>query len=106
MDAAKTIGDLISDALRSSSIMEEAERAFQEEADAEQDRLVLVGRCLARDLAGNYHLQFDEVWDALCHIPNHMLGMLATPYGWTVIGEYIAAGLNLSGSEPLIPTVH
>lgn len=82
-----------------------AARVGEEQQHAE-DCAYLVGYLLARDLANHFRADFDDTWSALRDAPGHMLHLLATPYGFTAFGEYVAAQLGEAGSPPFIPAQH
>lgn len=100
-----SISELIAEALRSSSIMQEEVEPIDHDHVA-HEQMITAGRQLAQDIAAHYGLGFDEAWDALCYVPNHMLALLDSAYGWTVLSEYVAQGMGLTGSKPLVPSVH
>lgn len=52
-------------------------------------------RALACDVAGAADLSADMVFEALTFVPENMLGLLASPEGWSALAQYVAADLGL-----------
>lgn len=65
----------------------------------------VIGRHLAGRIADLTGLGAEQVWDAMCHLPDNMLSLLESPQGWTVVASYIASGERVP--DPFLkPTVH
>lgn len=60
----------------------------------------------AHDIAAHYRIAMATVHDRLDTIPREMIGLYGSPFGWTVLGEYVAAALCIEGRAPFMPTVH
>jgi len=58
------------------------------------------------DIAAHYRLSADAVQDRLNDIPAEMASLFASPFGWTVLGEYVSASLGVEGMASFAPTVH
>lgn len=103
-----TIGEVIAAALtRSVEPVEDAASVLgYEQALENAQHMIAIARFLSRELADHYAVSFDDAWQGLGHVPEHMLTLLSSPYGWTVLGEYVSAGLKAAGPDPLIPTLH
>jgi|GEM_PF-3091964 len=101
-----SIGELIAKALRPQSIIEEILLGPPEAGDPGHEEMVMTGKCLAHEIAGHYGIDPIDAWDALCHVPNHMLSQLFTPFGWTVLAEYVAQALGVSSERPFLPSIH
>ena len=63
-------------------------------------------RIAVRDIAAHYQLATSAVRDRLSDMPQEMASLFASPFGWAVLGEYVAASLCISDTEPFTPTVH
>ena len=63
-------------------------------------------RIAVSDIAAHYQLTAGAVHDRLTGIPQEMVSLYASPFGWAVLGEYVAASLCIRGAEPFTPTVH
>lgn len=63
-------------------------------------------RAAVSDIAAHYLLTASAVRDRLSGMPQEMTSLFDSPFGWTVLGEYVAASLCISGTEPFAPTVH
>ena len=70
------------------------------------DAMCLSARVLAASLASHFGIAYTETWDELCHVPDEMLRLLRTPYGWYVLGEHIAQDLGCVTAPTFIPTIH
>ena len=60
----------------------------------------------ANDIAAHYHINASTVHARLGSIPREMIAFYGSPFGWTVLGEYVAASLCITGAAPFAPTVH
>ena len=60
----------------------------------------------AGDIAAHFHVSASAVHARLNGIPDEMASLYASPFGWTVLGEYVSAALGIRGAEPFAPTVH
>lgn len=58
------------------------------------------------DIAAHYHVSTRAVHDRLTSIPQAMASLYGSPFGWTVLGEYVSAAMGIKGAEPFSPTVH
>ena len=63
-------------------------------------------RVAVSDIAAHYQLAASAVRDRLSGMPQEMASLFASPFGWAVLGEYVAAALCVRGAEPFTPTVH
>ena len=63
-------------------------------------------RIAISDIAAHYQLAAGAVHDRLTGIPEEMASLFASPFGWTVLGEYVSAALGIRGAAPFMPTVH
>lgn len=63
-------------------------------------------RIAVSDIAAHYHLAASTVRDRLAEMPLEMASLFASPFGWAVLGEYVAASLCIRSAEPFAPTVH
>jgi hypothetical protein len=60
---------------------------------------------LSRQLAPRIRSTPAGVFDVLCHMPDAMLTLLATPQGWALLADYVARDLG-AASLTFRPTVH
>lgn len=69
------------------------------------DAQAIAAADLAAAIAPRLRSDFDEVWDALCRVPDNMLDLLHSPQGWMALASFIASDL---GAEPpdYEPTKH
>jgi hypothetical protein len=60
---------------------------------------------LAEDVAGLLGVPSKAAWDALCILPENMLGLLDSLQGWTALASFIACDLRMDAPE-YRPRVH
>jgi len=60
---------------------------------------------LAEDVAGLLGVPAEVAWDALCTLPENMLGLLDSPQGWTALASFIACDLRMDAPD-YRPRVH
>lgn len=63
-------------------------------------------RIAVSDIAAHYQLAANAVRDRLTGIPQEMVPLFSSPFGWSVLGEYVSAALGVEGAAPFAPTVH
>lgn len=68
--------------------------------------LQTVGLSFAFTVADHYCADFEELWDALCYVPDDMLKLLDTPAGWSELAAHIAQGVRIERLDPLTPSIH
>lgn len=96
-----TLGDILGAILAGES---EQMRVQEEQRIAAQAQYLSAWR-IADDLAPLLGVQSDEVFNALTHVPDNMLGLLCSPGGWSSLAEY-AAGVLGKPSPRFKPAVH
>jgi len=65
-----------------------------------------IEQAAAGDIAAHYHVSTHAVHARLDGIPQEMASLYGSPFGWTVLGEYVSAAMGIEGAEPFAPTVH
>ena len=60
---------------------------------------------LAEDVAGLLGVSAEAAWDALCSVPENMLGLLDSPQGWSALASFIACDLRMAAPD-YRPRVH
>lgn len=102
MNAAQTIGEIISAAL----VAEQAriDREYQDEIT--RWAMVTSANNLARMISEASSASVEEAFNALTYVPDACLPLLTTPHGWCALSHLVAADLGLSLAGSLLPTVH
>ena len=72
---------------------------------SDEQAMACAGEWLAVKITEALGADYNDVWDALTHLPDGYLPLLQSPEGWAALGAIVAMDLGFA-TVPVIPITH